>query len=78
MFKTIADIFNSSEATYNDPLYEIHNTVKSCDYAPEIEEYEEFINNLEPKAYPKPINKLIHNTINPLHGALKAVFVNNK
>ena len=71
MFKSIADIFNSPDAIINDPLYEIHNSVESCDYPPETEEYDEFLNNLDAKVYPKPILKSIHNTVNPLHGALK-------
>lgn len=73
MYKSIADIFNSPEAIYNDPLYEIHNPVQSCESAPEFEEYEEFINNIEYNAYPRPVNKIIHNIINPLHGALKPI-----
>lgn len=70
MFKSIADVFNSKEARFNDPLYEIHNPVQACD-KPYIEDYEEFYNTLNPNAYPRPINKIYHNTINPLHGALK-------
>ena len=78
MFSSIADIFNSNEALYNDPLYEIHNPVQSCEYPPETEEYEEFFNEMDPKAYPNPTTKLIHNTINPLHGSLKPVVIINK
>lgn len=73
MIKSIADVFNNPEAKFNDPLYEIHNPVRKCDYPPEYEEYEEFINNLNIKAYPLPIVKHIHNMIDPLHGALKPI-----
>lgn len=73
MYNSIADVFNSSEAIVNDPLYEIHNPVQPCNYTPETEEYEEFLNNLDNKAYPKPVDKYIHNTVNPLHGALKPI-----
>lgn len=75
MYKSIADIFNNSEAIFNDPLEEIHNPTQSCDSPPEIEEYEEFLNNLDSIAYPKPNNKSVHNTVNPLHGALKPVSI---
>ena len=76
MIRTIADVFNSLEATYNDPLYEIHNPVEPCEYEPDIEDYEEFMNNLDNKAYPEPINKFVHNAINPLHGRLKPIIIN--
>lgn len=72
MYKSIADIFNSPEAIFNDPLEEIHNPVQPCE-EPEIEEYEEFLNNLGYGIYPKPTIKYIHNIVNPLHGALKPV-----
>lgn len=70
MFKSIADVFNSPEATFNDPLYEIHNPVQPCD-KPYDEDYDKFFDTLDCKAYPIPKNKIYHNTINPLHGALK-------
>lgn len=73
MYNSIADVFNSSEAIINDPFHEIHNPVQPCQYPPEIEEYEEFMNNLNNKAYPKPIDNHIHNIINPLHGAVKPI-----
>jgi len=72
MYNSIADVFNSPKATYNDPLYEIHNTVKSCK-EPHMKDYDEFLNNLDYSVYPNPQNKIYHCTINPLHGALKPV-----
>lgn len=72
MFKSIADVFNSPEARFNDPLYEIHNPVQSCD-KPYDEDYKEFYNNLNPAIYPHPVNKMYHNTINPSHGVLKPI-----
>lgn len=74
MFKSIGDIFNSTEAIFNDPLYEIHNPVRPCEDPPEIQEYEEFMDNLDISAYPRPIDKYAHNTVNILHGALKSVY----
>lgn len=74
MIKSIADIFNNPNAIYNDPLYEIHNPVQPCEAPPELDEYEDFINNLDYKAYPRPVNKIIHNTVNILHGALKPIY----
>lgn len=78
MFNSIADIFNNAEASYNDPLHEIHNPVQSCNHSPEFNEYEEFLNELDPRVYPNPIVKSIHNTVNPLHGALKPIVIINK
>lgn len=75
MFKSIADIFNNPKAIYNDPLYEIHNQVQKCESAPEFEEYEEFLDNLDSSAYPKPKIGIIHNTVNPLHNKLKPVII---
>jgi hypothetical protein len=75
MYKSIADIFNSPDAIFNDPFEEIHNPVQSCDAPPEIEEYEEFLNTLDYEAYPKPKNKIVHGIINPLHGVLKPVLI---
>ena len=77
MFNSIADVFNSSKAVFNDPLHEIHNPVQKCDSAPEAGEYEEFLMYIDNKAYPKPVDKRIHRTVNPLHGALKPV-INHK
>lgn len=73
MIKSIADAFNDPKAVYNDPLYEIHNPVQNCDSAPENEEYDDFLNYLDIKAYPLPENKTTHNIINPLNGALKPI-----
>lgn len=73
MIKSIADVFNSIEAITNDPLYEIHNPVQKCDTAPDYEEYGDFLNNINPIAYPRPVNKSAHNTVNPLHGVLKPI-----
>jgi hypothetical protein len=75
MYNSLADVFNSSEALYNDPLYEIHNPVESCIEAPTMEDYEYFINHLDCRAYPLPIDKAVHNTVNPLHGKLKPIFI---
>lgn len=75
MFKSIADIFNNSKAIFNDPLYEIHNPVQISESAPEYEEYNDFINNLDHNAYPKPKNKSVHNIVDPLHGALKPISI---
>lgn len=74
MYKTIADVFNSPEAIFNDPLEEIHNPVESCEAPPETEEYEAFLISIGYGTYPKPKDRLFHNTINPLHGALKSVY----
>ena len=73
MFKSLADVFNSPEARFNDPLHEIHNPVIESSMRPYDNEYDDLYNNLNPKIYPKPKNKSIHNTINPMHGALKPV-----
>lgn len=77
MYKSIEDVFNSSEAVINDPLYEIHNPVQSCDYPPEINEYDDLLNNINHTAYPLPVDKHIHNIINPLNGALKPIISKN-
>ena len=73
-YKSIADVFKSPDAVYNDPLYEIHNPVQQCESPPEFEEYEDFLNNLDHNAYPHPEVKIIHNTVNPLHGSLKSCY----
>ena len=65
--KTIADIFNNPDAIFNDPYYEIHNTVEPCKYPPEFEEYGEFLDNIDHVAYPHPKNCMVHNSINPSH-----------
>lgn len=75
MIRTIADVFNSPDAIFNDPLEEIHTPVQSCEAPPEIEEYEEFLNSLGYGMYPKPKIKSIHNIINPLHGKLKPTII---
>ena len=75
MYKSIEDIFNSPDAIYNDPLYEIHNPIQKCESAPEVEEYEYFLNSLDSSAYPKPDTGKIHNRINPLHGSLKSIII---
>ena len=73
MYNSIADIFNSTQAIFNDPLHEIHTPVQSCESAPETEEYEEFLNNLDYEVYPEPEVSLVHCRINPLHGSLKPI-----
>ena len=70
MIKSLADAFNSPDAKFNDPLFEIHNPVQPCE-EPTDSEYQEFYNHLNTNAYPTPVDKIVHNTINPLHGALK-------
>ena len=70
MIKSLADAFNSPDVVYNDPLFEIHNPVQPCE-EPADYEYDEFYSNLNNSAYPKPVNGICHNSINPLHGALK-------
>lgn len=71
MFKSIADVFNSPEAIYNDPLYKIHNTVQPCNAPPETEEYIELLDNFDPNVYPTPTNKIVHHRVNPLYGIIK-------
>lgn len=71
MYNSIADIFNSSQAVFNDPLYEIHHPVQPCNYPPETEEYEEFMNDLNINVYPIPEVGVVHCRIDPLHGSLK-------
>lgn len=72
MIKTIADVFNNPDAIFNDPLEEIHNPVQSCEAPPEYEEYGEFFNNLYSyECYPKPVDKIVHHRVNPLHGTIK-------
>lgn len=73
IYRSIADVFNSPDAVYNDLLYEVRQTIEACEAAPELEEYGEFLNNLGYNNYPKPKNGIIHNAINPSHGVLKPI-----
>lgn len=75
MYKSIEDVFNNPNAIFNDPLYEIHNPVQACNFEPDIEDYEDFINNLNSNAYPHPKDMYFHNTVNPLHGVLKPIMI---
>lgn len=78
MYKSIADVFNSPEAVFNDPFEDVHNTVEPCEAPPEYEEYIDLLNNLGYNNYPKPINRIVHNIINPTHGPLRPVPINCK
>ena len=78
MYKSIADVFNSPEAIFNDPFGKVYDTVQSCKAPPEYEEYDEFLDNLTHINYPKPVNRLFHNIINPKHGSLKPMQINCK
>lgn len=78
LYKSIEDIFNSSEAIINDPYYIIHQTIQLCNTPPELEEYVEFLNDLDHSNYPKPKDGIVHHSINPLRRKLKPVSINYK
>ena len=74
MIKSLEDLFNSKEAVFNDPLKEIHTPVQSVRVAPDTDEYEELLSNIDMTAYPTPTKERYHRVVDPMHGRLKSVY----
>lgn len=74
MIKSLEDLFKSKEAIFNDPLKEIHTPVQSVNTAPNIDEYEELLSDIDMSVYPTPTKERYHRIVDPMHGKLKSVY----
>ena len=76
MYKSIEDVFNDSNAVYNEPYdSNISNPVIIQENNPSLEEYQLFLDSLSSfNKYPKPKMKSIFHSINPNNGPLESIY----
>lgn len=71
---TIYDVFNNSDAIINDPNEKIHTSVKSVDKNPDLMEYNDMLDHLDPTEYPLPDEGIIHHSVSLIRSKLKPIY----
>ena len=74
MIKSLSDVFNHPDAIINDPNEVIHTHCININYQPDLQEYQNMLDNLNTKDYPRQIDSIMNHLVNPLHGKLKSIY----